>query len=487
MTINKYCKWNYIVFVLFMIGLGQNAAASLDGTFTGSANVTLQCLSPTAGPIVVKTSAVLVANGTTAKITLEDSASDYRYSGTSNITMSGSNFDFSFSGPATIDTGNTTLDGAYTSFVTLNTQLNDSTLTRLSGDNVETFPPSPATNCANIQITTAISNLTRSSSTIITSDSPSSSVTESILFNTQVQSTVSGISSRVVGALASIRSTSLRPHFSDNQFKLEGQTGLSAGDDIGIPYGVWGNYSYTDYENDLSTTAFDGSSHGFLGGIDFRFNQNSVLGVAIGYEFADIDTGFNGGNQDTDTITIAPYFGAVLTDLLSVDFNFGYSHVAYNQFRTINTTRITSSPEADRWFGAFNLNAITYKDNWVLGARTGMLYASSKIGEFSESNGTVVAESRTRLSSVNIAGDVAYTYGNFEPFLNLVYQYDFQLKEIQTATGPQPENDKDDILLTMGVRYFESSGISGNFEYSKRLTRADYDEDRLSLTLRIDY
>jgi hypothetical protein len=58
---------------------------------------------------------------------------------------------------------------------------------------------------------------------------------------------------------------------------------------------------------------------------------------------------------------------------------------------------------------------------------------------------------------------------------------------VTVSTGPQPENDKDDILLTAGVRYFEASGVTGNFEYSKRLTRADYDEDRISLTVRIDF
>ena len=52
---------------------------------------------------------------------------------------------------------------------------------------------------------------------------------------------------------------------------------------------------------------------------------------------------------------------------------------------------------------------------------------------------------------------------------------------------PQPSNDDDDLLFTAGVRYFESSGISGNLEYSKRFLRDDFDEDRISLTVRIDY
>ncbi len=487
MTNKKQWKWIYVALALSLLGLTQNAAASLEGTFNGSANVTLQCFSPTAGPITITGSATLVATGTTATLTIEDASGGYSYAGTGNIALSGTNsFSFDFSGPAAIDTGNATLDGAYTSFVNLNTELSDAKLKIISSANVEMFVPAPATNCANIGITTVIGNLSQGNTTTVTANSPSSAVTESVLFNTQIQSTVNDISNRVAGAVGAMR-TSLRPRFTDNQFKLEGMTGVNAGDGEGMPYGIWGNYSYTDYENDLSSTAFDGSSHGFLGGIDFGIREGTVLGVALGYESSDIDTGFNGGNQDTDSFTIAPYFGAILDDILSVDFNIGYSRVEYDQYRTSGAARVTSSPEADRWFGAFNLNAITFIDNWILGGRVGLLYASSKIDSYTESNGTVVADSRTKVSTANIAGDVSYIYGNFEPFLNLAYQYDLRQEKISVATGPQPSNDRDDILLAAGVRYFEKSGVSGNLEYSKRLLRDDFDEDRISLTVRVDY
>jgi len=484
---NRQWKWIYVLLTLPLLVLSQNVLASLEGTFSGSANITLQCFSPAAGPITVNGSATLVATGTTATLTIADSAGDYSYTGTGNVAQSGTNsFDFDFSGPATINTGNNTLDGAYTSLVNLSTELSDAKLDVVSGDNVEMFPPAPATNCANIGITTVISNLAQGNVTTVTANSPSSAVTESVLFNTQIQSTVNDISNRVAGAVSAMR-TSLRPRITDNQFKLEGMTGLNAGDGVGMPYGVWGNYSYTDYENDLSSTAFDGSSHGFLGGIDFGIREGTILGVAFGYESSDIDTGFNGGNQDTDSFTIAPYFGAILDDILSVDFNIGYSRVEYDQYRTSGTTRVTSSPEADRWFGAFNLNAITFIDNWILGGRVGFLYASSTIDSYTESNGTAVADSRTKVSTANIAGDVSYIYGNFEPFLNLAYQYDLRQEKISVPAGPQPSNDRDDILLAAGVRYFEKSGVSGNLEYSKRLLRDDFDEDRISLTVRVDF
>jgi Autotransporter beta-domain len=329
--------------------------------------------------------------------------------------------------------------------------------------------------------------LNKTSTTLITPDvTPSSTVTDAILFNTQIQSTISDISSHIGGALHGIGFFG-GPRVTNNQFKIEGATGLNAGDGSSLSYGVWGNYSYSDYENDLSSTAFDGTNHGFLGGIDFSFWGDSILGVAFGYDKGDIDTTFNGGNQDTDSYTIAPYFGALLTESLSLDFNIGYSRVEYDQFRILTGTQISSSPDADRWFGALNLNGVTYYNNWILGGRLGALYATSVIDSYTESNGTVVAKSKNKSSTLSIAGDVAYSFQNYEPFLNVSYQRDLSLRKISVTTGPQPSNDNDDILLKAGVRYFNKNGISGNFEYTKRFERDDFDEDRISLTIRADF
>jgi hypothetical protein len=317
---------------------------------------------------------------------------------------------------------------------------------------------------------------------------PGSTVTDAVLLNIQMQETVTAISSHTGDALHGIRSSG-KPRITDNQFKISGATGLNAGDGTTIPYGVWGSYSYSDYDNDLSSTAFDGDTHSFLGGIDFGFWENTVMGIAFGYDNGDIDTTFNGGHQDADTYTIVPYFGALLTDTLSLDFNIGYSYVDYDQFRTLpgTTTRVSSSPNADRWFGALNLNGITYRNNWILGGRIGALFGKSVIDSYTESNGTVVADSRTKVGTGVIAGDVAYSYKNYEPFVNLSYQYDFELRELSVTTGPQPENDRDDILVSAGVRYYNSNGISGNLEYTKRFERDNFDEDRISLTVRADF
>jgi len=313
-----------------------------------------------------------------------------------------------------------------------------------------------------------------------------SSTLTQVLTATQMQGQMAAMSTRTAQAVRG-KSSSGGVKGSKNKINVNGSTGVNAGDGFAIPYGVWGSYSYTDYKNDLSSTAFDGTSYGFFGGIDFGFLENTIIGVAFGYDSGDIDTTFNRGNQQTDTYTIAPYFGALLTDSLSLDFAVGYSKVEYDQFRTLAATRITSAPNADRWFGAFNLNAIKFYDKWIVGGRVGASYASSKIDSYTESNGSVVADSRTRLSTVSLAGDIAYSYGDYEPFLNLSYQNDFSLRKITVTSGPQPSNDTDDILMTTGVRYFSKNGVTGNLEYSKRFLRDNFDEDRISLTIRADF
>ena len=86
----------------------------------------------------------------------------------------------------------------------------------------------------------------------------------------------------------------------------------------------------------------------------------------------------------------------------------------------------------------------------------------------------------------------AYSYKSFEPFVNLSYQYDFELTELSVTTGPQPENDRDDVLMRVGVRYFDnngSNGSNGSLEYSKRFGRDDFDEDKdtISFTVIVRY
>jgi len=362
----------YVTVALLLFSAPATAVTNEDfiNTFTGTATLVATCVTPAESGTFTGSRTVTGSNL---------SGNNYDFLGVTDASIDGSIVTFDGTG---IISGNTSsgsgilLSGgsSFGSF-TFNNSLSADALTLTTTASGSFFTAGGGCNF----ITTASATGVASGDPVIDpEETPSSTVTEAILFNTQIQTQVSDISSHISGALSGRRFFG-GPRIRDNEFTMEGATGLNAGDGSTVPYGVWGNYSYSDYDNDLSSTAFDGDSHSFLGGVDFSFWENTVLGVAFGYDNSDIDTTFNGGNQDTDTYTIAPYFGALLTDTLSLDFNVGYSRVDFDQFRVEpgTTARITSSPDADRWFGALNLNGITYYDNWILGARIGALWAKS--------------------------------------------------------------------------------------------------------------
>ena len=310
-------------------------------------------------------------------------------------------------------------------------------------------------------------------------DFPSALLTHPFLLNTRTRNIANILGRRGNGALRGGRGGQQ----TSSTDLLEGPTGLNAGDGP-VRYGAWASYTYSDYDDDFPTTAFDGHTHSGLAGIDFSPWERTVFGLAVGYESSDNDTAFNSGHEQTEGYTIAPYFAALLTDVWSVDFSFGYSNLDIDQDRAGGT--ITSSPDADRWFWSLNLNGLTTWDNWILSGRMGTLWARNTIDAYVDSSSTAWAESDSKLGQWNIAGEAAYSLGEWEPYARLTYEYDYSLTSIVTFPL-SPSNDRDNFLVGAGVRYFSVNGLSGNLEWYKRLGRQDFDEDTISLTLRVEF
>lgn len=358
----------------------------------------------------------------------------------------------------------------------------------LSVDVVDVPTPDSFDTC----ISRGTGSFTRASSddSVIDPEETASSVlTAPVILKTQVQAITTGLNARINDIVRGVGGGPRGDQRVTANGVYEGVSGLSAGEG-GPSYGVWASYSYSDFDNDFSATLLDGHRHNVLFGADMTPRDNMVLGLAAGYEFASIDTDFNGGDQDTDGFTIAPYFGLVLSDNWNVSASVGYSSLDTDQFRTDALgTRITSDPDSDRWFGTLNLNGYTTWDNWLFSGRIGMLQARNIQESFDESDGTEVGKFTTELGQWNIGGEAAYAWGDFEPYLRATYERDFSQTRLTLAgTGPQPSNDDDNFLFGLGLRYFSSdNGLSGNIEWYKRLGREDYDEDTFSATVRWDF
>lgn len=323
-------------------------------------------------------------------------------------------------------------------------------------------------------------------------ETDAASGTSSAVLSRTVTGQVNTISSRASGALKGgmRRGSGVSGNNRNNgaHLNMHGSTGLNAGEGMAMPMGAWFNYSYSDFDDDFAATAFDATRHSFLGGVDFNPFQPILAGIAFGYETADFDTAFNGGEQETDGWTISPYLAASLSDTFSVDVVMGYSDMDTNQFRSVGATRVTSSFGADRWFFGGNINAVKPWGNWFFTGSVGWIWAREYQDEFVESNGNTVAERKIKLGNWHVGGEAAYSWGNWEPWASATYGRDYQFTEIQIAgAAQQPANDRDDILLGLGLRYYHPMGISASLGWNKRVDRTNYDEDTINFLMRMDF
>jgi len=120
------------------------------------------------------------------------------------------------------------------------------------------------------------------------------------------------------------------------------------------------------------------------------------------------------------------------------------------------------------------------------------LWARNELDAYTETNSatgatTQIADMDVKLAQWNIGADVAYSYGEFEPFARVMYENDFSQTEIGVIGGPQPSFDDDDVMLGFGLRYFGANNLTGNLEFNTRLDRDDYDEYDISATIRYDW
>jgi outer membrane autotransporter protein len=251
--------------------------------------------------------------------------------------------------------------------------------------------------------------------------------------------------------------------------------------------GAWAAYSRTDTKNDFVSTTFASDRDDFLLGFDMRPNDTMLLGVSLGLERTTTDTYFNRGEQDTTSITVAPYVGALLTDWLSVDASIGYSDVSTDQFRTVPGTgaRVNSDVESYRLFANGNVAATYSFGNLVASAQAGLLWAKQEDDEFQESNGITVGSNSTHIGRLLLGGELAYTAGAFEPYLNLMFQHDFSKTQQNFAPGVlAPENDDNDLLVALGLRYYGKNGLSASVQYSTLRGRQDLSEHSYSAYVR---
>jgi len=281
---------------------------------------------------------------------------------------------------------------------------------------------------------------------------------------------------------------------------------FAAGDAAAAPIGLWVSYNYTDAASDFAvlgtSLAFESDAHGVLAGVDRMFGDRVLLGIAGGYTDVSADTFYNGGGQDNDGYTFAPYAAVLLNEIFSIDVNGGYSALDYDQHRISPTdgTNTSAGFDADRWFIAGNVNASLQRNNWFGNLRVGAAHAAESQDAYTEAGsaasqlgGTLraVQDREIDLTQLIVGGEVAYSAAMVEPYFTVAYHNDLSRDDDAGAGGlpgaftvVQPSDD-DEVQIGLGLRCYTTRGITATLEYLRVEGREAFDSESLMATLRL--
>jgi len=332
--------------------------------------------------------------------------------------------------------------------------------------------------------------------------SPSNTITDSTTLETQVQPIAGTIRAQLlslrrpkaaakVALVGSMLAANAHASSRSDVDYLAAAGSSGAGTGSGDSASLWISVASNSLENEFSRTAFHGNTNNLLAGFDLTRSDKYVLGIAVGHEASNYVTTFNAGNEKTQGFNANPYFALLLSDTWSLDLILGYGQFNTRQSRTMGsivplaTVAVDSEFEAKRGFVSTNLTNVSTWGDWKLTGSLGYLGSRREQDAYVESNGSVVASAKQTSKQWNLLGEAAYGRGNAETFVGAMYENTRDPQKVVFATGEQPANDPDSVLLTAGWRYV-GKGLTGSFVFSSRQAQKQVTEYGFSMMLRVD-
>ena len=343
--------------------------------------------------------------------------------------------------------------------------------------------------------------------------SPSNAITDSTTLDTQVQSIALAIRTHLFSARHARNSNKTAQYGGvlaanshvDSVSDLDGLTlayndlaaagggSVAEGGSGNASKGLWITSAYSSLKNDFSRTRFDGDTHNLLAGFDITLADKYILGVAVSHELSRFDTKFNIGNEKTTGFNISPYIAVLLSDAWSIDVGLGHGKFKTSQSRAVADPLFVPIPvvvdsefSSTRDFVSTNLTNVSAWGNLKLTSSVGYIAAKQKQDGYVESNGNAVSDSSRTSKQWNLAGEAAYSHGDSESFVGVIYEKNRNPAKIEFTTGEQPPNDPDSFLLNVGWRYF-GKGLAANFMFSSRLGQEKVTEYGFSTVIRSEF
>lgn len=271
--------------------------------------------------------------------------------------------------------------------------------------------------------------------------------------------------------------------------------GAAADSGFGSKWGGFINANYNTGRRDGSgrEDAFDFDDYGITGGVDYRFSDAFVAGVALSYSKTNTDFKNSLGNTDSKNSGISAYASYTMGDWY-VDGHIGYARLDFDTTRRIVIplpvgidTTATGSTNGDQV--TFNIGTgYDIRGNTVSFTPYARLdYLKLEVDGFRESepvaglgldiNSRDVKSLQTALG-VRLWNPISTASGVFTPYLGLEWNHEFQNDSASVVakytndpfntffTIPTDNPDRDFFTLSLGVSSVYQKGISAfvNFD-----------------------
>jgi len=266
------------------------------------------------------------------------------------------------------------------------------------------------------------------------------------------------------------------------------QTGASAGGVDG-KLAIWINGGYSTFDEDQTAIDSDGDTWSIAVGGDWQFSDRFIGGVSLAGSLSNVNTTFNDGDIETTGYTISPYFVTILgkNKNFLLDGAFGYTVNDNDAKRSFGA--ITSNYDSSSWFVSSNLTYIFSTGNFRVSPKVGVLWLDNTTDGYTESNGTVVPESGSKLGRASAGARLDYTkYAKFTPFISFTGEYDFETEDYSSFTGGnRPSVEDTGAVLGAGFSSQLSERLTGDVSGTTALGRDKYQAYTLSGTLRLSF
>ena len=250
------------------------------------------------------------------------------------------------------------------------------------------------------------------------------------------------------------------------------------------PITIWGHGSYTSVDNDYAQgtidNTYDGDVWGYNIGADYRFANNVVAGLSLGYNDTDLTTSFNDGTYQENAWVISPYAIFSPVQNLSLIAEGGYSQGDIDVTR--NNDAVNGKTESALWYASVK-GIYAYRPiadtPLTLSPSVSLLASRKTIDSYTESDGTFIESSRSNTRQIKPSLEAAYDFGfntlTITPFVETGLVYDFT---------DELNNDKTAFNIGGGVRMSDrSTGFNAALEASYLAGRTDYTEYTIAGTI----